>query len=189
MNTIRQPPTPTSTERIAAAGVVALVAGLLLPHAASASVSRAILIWFPFSVLVGLLLGASARVSLRAAIKQALLPALLLPLAIAGHFLVRYLADWSKSPDQLPHEGPEFSAVSLDVLSPVVLVLLAIILVLVFAATLLVVSLASIGKRPLILSIVRAYKLGPDGFDRAKNTVIALAGLLSAVAAVVAMAL
>jgi hypothetical protein len=182
MNTPRLPPKPTHAERTAAAGVVAVVAGLILPHAALHSLDRAIFVWLMFSVLVGLLLGAKTKIQTRAAVHQALLPSALLPITYAGFWLLRFLADWSKT-GFVPRYGLGLSGVSLDLSSPAVLGVAFVILLILFCATLLVMSLSSIGTRPIVLSLVRANRLGPEGFDRMKRIVVSISGLAAALAA------
>jgi hypothetical protein len=184
MNTTTRPPAvPTLAERTAAASVVAVVAGLVLPMAALGSLGRAILAWLVFSLLIGLLLGTKSQVPIKKAVAAALLPSALVPLTYAVFWFVRFLGDWSKL-GAPPRFGLGLSGQPLDIASPVVLTVSLVILAILFGATLLVVSLASIGKRPLIFSIVQANRLGPEGFERAQKIVLAVAGLAAVVSSV-----
>jgi flagellar biosynthesis component FlhA len=75
-------------ERTAAASVVAIVAGLVLPMAAFHSLGRAILAWLTLSLLIGLLLGTKAQVPIKKAVAVALMPSVLVPVTYAGFWLV-----------------------------------------------------------------------------------------------------
>ena len=162
--------------------MVAIIAGLVLPAAAFHSLDRAILAWLIFCLLVGLLLGTKTQVSVRKAISLAVLPSALVPLTYAMFWLVRFLGDWSKL-GVMPLFGLGLSARSLDITSPIVLQVSAAILIILFLATLLVVSLTSIGKRPLVFAIAKANKLGPDGFDRVQKIVVAIGGIAAVLSA------
>jgi preprotein translocase subunit SecG len=184
MNTTpRAPAVHTLAERAAAACVVAVIAGLVLPMAALNSLGRAILAWLMFSLLIGFLLGTKSQVPVKKVVAVALLPSALVPLTYAAFWLVRFLGDWSKL-GVAPQFGLGLSGQLLDVTSPVVLTVSLVILVILFIATLLVVSLASVGKRPLVLSIAQANKLGPDGFEHAQKVVLAVVGLAAVVSSV-----
>ena len=180
MNTTRLSSTPSLAERTAASSVVAVVAGLVLPMAAFHSLGQAILVWLTFSLLVGLILGTKTQVTVKKAVTHALLPSALVPLTYATFWLVRFLGDWSKT-GVMPRFGLGMSAAPLDITSPTVLAVSLAILLILSGATLLVVSLTSIGKRPLVLSIVQANRLGPEGFERVQKIVIAIGGLAAVV--------
>lgn len=182
MNSRRASPAPSALESTAAAGVLAVVAGLILSHAARRGLEGAAPVWLAFAVLMGLVLGTPVRAPVKSAVTQALLPSALLPITYAGVWLVRFLRDWSKNPESVPSFGPHIAGRHLDTTLPLVQALLLAFLLLLFLATLLVVVLASIGKRPIVEALVRANKLGPEGIKRIQRIVIAVAGLLAVLA-------
>jgi hypothetical protein len=182
-NAMRPTKVSSLAERTAAASVVAIIEGLVLPMAAYHSLVRAILAWLAFSLLIGLLLGTKAQVPTKIAVTAALIPSVLVPVTYAVFWLVRFLGDWSKL-GVMPIFGLGLSGQRLDITSPIILAVSFAILLILFGATLLVVSLASIGKRPLVLSVAHAYKLGPAGFERAQKVVLAIAGLIVVVSSI-----
>jgi hypothetical protein len=96
---------------------------------------------------------------------------------------VSFLAEWSQHPGAVPKFGPRPGGSALDTSQPLVQLLLLAFVLLLFLATLLVVSLAGVGKRPIVMWLARVNKVGPKGIKRVQRMVEAAAGLVAAVAA------
>ena len=111
-----------------------------------------------------------------------MLPSTLLPATLVGVWVVRFLAEWSQHPGAVPNFGPRPGGSELDTSQPLVQLLLVAFLLLLCLATLLVVSLASVGKRPIIMWLARVNKVGPKGFKRMQRIVEAVAALVAALA-------
>jgi hypothetical protein len=173
-------------ELIAAAGIICVVTGLLLPSAIFHSLYRGILVLLCGSVGAGLILGTQAGNSVSLTLTSALLPSLLVPLTYIGFLVVRYaassLVNIRSSIIWLP--GVSGGYIPVEIFSPVfasVALFLWIIASSAFAASYLIVSLAALGTQPILAGLVRFYQFGEEGFARVQRLVMALVALVGAI--------
>lgn len=179
-------PTPThlsTSERIAAASVVALITGLLLPQASVQNLDRAILFWSIASVFVGTIIGQPTDTGILKLIKRSLLPSLLMPAAFLGYIIVRVAVNVAKSGDPTNFSITIFSGTQIDLLSSTVIASLCVAWLLGLVATLLLIVLASVGSRPIIAGLARLYEAGPDSVNRATKLLVAATGCIAAAVA------
>jgi hypothetical protein len=162
--------------------VVSIVAGILLSQAMKRGLDTSAPVWLILTAFIGLLLGAPERPTLKSIVSRAILPSTLLPVTLLGVWVVRFLAEWSQHPGAVPKFGPRPGGSELDTTQPLVQLLLVAFVLFLCLATLLVVSLAGVGKRPIIMWLARVNKVGPKGFKRMQGIVEAVAGLVAALA-------
>lgn len=174
----------TSVARIAAAGVAAIAAGLLIPHAMKRGLDVSAPVWLVLAICIGLVVGDSGAPSWRRAVQRALMLSAVLTMVFAGVWVVRFLAEYAQNTAQIPSFGPRPGGKPLDTSEPRVQVLLAAFLFLFFLATALVVTLASLGKCLLVRGVSEVYRFGPEGFKRIEKILETLGVAIAAAVSV-----
>src|ERR1700730_17544720 len=155
-------------ELVAAAAIISVVVGLLLPSAVHQSLNRGILVLLCGTIGAGLVLGTQTDNSVRRTLTNALLSALLIPVTYIAFLIVRYyvslISDITAPIIYLP--GPSGAAFPVAIFGPSfakTALILFIIASCTFVASYLLISLAALAAKPILVGTQSVYQFGDEG--------------------------
>lgn len=173
----------TRISYIAVAGFATVVGGLLLPKAMFHSLDRGLIVWLMACIASGVIVSNVERLSLWRGIKAAMAVSGLFWLTVVLFYVVRWLIS------RIIHiEAPQIlvpfgSGASVDLLDPEVFPLVAILLLIFWIGSTAVVAFTTLSGRLLTAGALKLYKFGPEGLDRVRKIVVAIAGVVAAILA------
>jgi hypothetical protein len=184
------PANPDHSEKVAArdgtvyaasAVLLAIAGGLLLPIAAVHGLNRAILVWLTICLGCGLLLSSRAtRAPLPAVMAGASISAVLWGTVIVAYAVQRMIGRAiDPTAPAIPIEmGP---GLWIDPLAPGRFAVLLALVVVYFIGSTVVLTSVVLAGRAITAAARSVYRFGPEGFERTRRLVIAIAALLGAV--------
>ncbi len=166
---------------IAVAGVATVIGGLLLPKAAFHSLDRGILVWLIACMTSGVILSNVEPLSVRRGIKAAVVVSGLFWLTVLTFYAVRWLVSRIIDIDAprilIPFGSGEF----IDLLDPQVFPFLVVLLLIFWVGSTAVVALTTLSGRLLTAAALKLYTFGPEGLDRVRKIVLAIAGIIGSI--------
>jgi hypothetical protein len=166
---------------LAVACIATFVGGLLLPKAMWIGLDRGLLVWLAICVAAGVILSNLQPLSGWRGIRLSMLASVVLIMALAGFYSVRWLVSRIINIDAPKILIPFGSGASVDILDPSGLPFLLILLALFWIGSSFAIGLATLSGRLLIAGALKLYAFGPDGVERVRKIVVALAGVVLAI--------
>jgi hypothetical protein len=168
---------------VSVACIATFIGGLLLPKAAWVGLDRGLLVWLVICVVSGVILSNLQPFSVWRGLKMSMLASVVLVLALIGFYSVRWLVSRIINIDAPRILIPFGSGASVDILDPRGFPFLLILLVLFWIGTSVAIGVATLSGRLLIAGSLKLYAFGPDGVERVRKIVLALAGVVLAIVA------
>ena len=163
--------------------VATLIGGLLLPKAAWVGLDRGLLVWLIICFASGVILSNLQPLSIWRGLKMSMLASVVLVFAQIGFYSVRWLVSRIINIDA-PHILIPFgSGASVEILDPRAFPFLLILLALFWIGTLFVIGLTTLSGHLLVAGALKLYAFGPDGVERVRKIVAALAGVALSIVA------
>lgn len=172
------------SEKIASSVLVSLVGGFLLAVALNASIDSAVIIWSLTVICSGLVIGGSEESRFSVAVKRAGIPAFILSITPVLFFYFTAVKAFIENPKALSVSIPWGPTAYVDPLAPLVILGVSILWVGCFIGSLLLVGASTVASRMVITGARHLYSFGPDGLERIKLIVLAVAATLAAVLAI-----
>jgi len=176
-------PSSLTVPYVSVACALTLVGGLLLPKAAFHSLDRGLLVWLIICVASGVILSNLQPLSIWRGLKTSMLAAVVLLLALVGFYSVRWLVSRIIDIEAPQILIPFGSGVAVDILDPRRLPFLVMLLVLFWIGTSVATAVATLSGRVLVAGAMKLYEFGPNGVERVRKTIVALAGVVLSVVA------
>ena len=162
---------------VSAALIIAFIGGLLLPKAAWVGLDRGLIVWLVICIATGVILSNLRQRKF----KMSMLASFTFILALIGYYLVRWLISRIINIEAASIEIPFGSGESVDLLDPTGFPYLFILLALFWIGTTITVITTASSGRLLIEAALKLYAFGPEGLERVRKIILALAGIISAI--------
>jgi hypothetical protein len=160
-----------------------LVGGLLLPKAAFHGLDRGLLVWLVICLASGVILSNLQPLSVWRGLKVSMLTSVVLVLALTGFYSVRWLVSRIINIEASQILIPFGSGASVDILDPRLFPFILLLLALFWIGTSVSIGVATLSGKLLITGALRLYAFGPEGVERVRKIVVALAGVVLSIVA------